>query len=64
MEPAAEEPQKLPKLVYLGIMFGMVIISVIVISANGKQFESEKIFGKLVWFKCIKLVIILHFKWF
>jgi len=37
MEPAAEEPQKLPKLVYLGIMFGMVIISVIVISANADR---------------------------
>ena len=35
IEAPVEEPQKLPRLVYLGIMFGMVIISLIVISANG-----------------------------
>ena len=36
MDTTVEEPQKLPRWVYLGIMFGMVIISLIVISANGK----------------------------
>lgn len=36
MDTTVEESQKLPRWIYLGIMFGMVIISVIVISANGK----------------------------
>ena len=36
MDTTVEEPQKLPRWVYLGIMFGMVIISLVVISANGK----------------------------
>ena len=36
IENVTEEPNKLPRWIYLSIMFVMVIISLIVISANGK----------------------------
>ena len=48
-----EEPQQLPRWVYLGIMFGTVIISVIVISANGMYI-----------FKRIEFVIVDNFAMF
>ena len=38
IENQTEEPNKLPRWIYLSIMFVMVIISVIVISANGKKY--------------------------
>ena len=47
---AAEVPQQLPRWIYLGIMFGMVIISVVVISANGKQQEALQTF--ILTLKC------------
>ena len=37
IENVTEEPSKLPRWIYLSIMFVMVIISLIVISANGKN---------------------------
>jgi len=37
IDTTVEEPQKLPRWVYLGIMFGMVIISLVVISANADR---------------------------
>ena len=37
IENQTEEPSKLPRWIYLSIMFGMVIISLIVISANGNE---------------------------
>ena len=40
METGVKDPQKLPRWIYLSIMFGMVIIATVVISANGnKQFN-------------------------
>ena len=36
LEMGRQETQKLPKFVYFGIIFIMVIISTVVISANGK----------------------------
>ena len=36
LEIVQTEPQKLPRFVYLGIIFIMVLISTVVISANGK----------------------------
>ena len=45
MEMAVDkEGKQLPRWIYLGIMFGMVIISVVVISANGKQQEALQTF--------------------
>ena len=55
IEAPVEEPQKLPRLVYLGIMFGMVIISLIVISANGNY--NIKIFFRVE----VVLTILIHF---
>ena len=37
LQSEAEEPQKLPRKIYLGIMFVMVIIATVVISANGEE---------------------------
>ena len=37
LEIVEEEPQKLPRFVYLGIIFLMVLIATVVISANGKK---------------------------
>ena len=52
MASSAEAPQQLPRWIYLGIMFGMVIISVVVISANGKQQEALQTFILILTLKC------------
>ena len=42
MEPSSSDPQKLPRWIYLSIMFGMVIIATVVISANGKFYSANR----------------------
>ena len=44
IENQTEEPSKLPRWIYLSIMFVMVIISVVVISANGRKYLDYYLF--------------------
>ena len=64
-----EEVRKLPRWIYLSIMFGMVVISLIVISANGNELifytAYKTIFFQLtepmssLWLKCLTDVYFL-----